>query len=83
MDRVYHSWQVYRPDEAVSDRGSRASWLAGLSPREGGIGSRIECPIAGRFITPRRRSRIVDRVYHGWQVYRPEEAVSDRAVTFP
>ena len=33
--------------------------------------------IAGRVVAPRRRFRIVDGVYHGWQVYHPEEAVSD------
>ena len=33
--------------------------------------------IAGRVIAPRRRFRIVDRVFHGWQVHHPEEAVSD------
>ena len=35
--------------------------------------------IAGRVIAPRRRFRIVDRVYHGWQGYRPEEALSDHS----
>ena len=39
--------------------------------------------IAGRVIAPRRRVRFVDRVYHGWQVYRPEEAVSDHRSRAP
>ena len=40
------------------DRSLRVSFLAGLSPRKGGFGSRL--------------ARIITRVYRSWQVYHPE-----------
>ena len=63
IDRMYHSWQVYRPDEAVADRRSRVLFLAGLSLRFGGFGAYFP--------------QFLGRVYRGRQVYNPEEPASD------
>ena len=90
---MFRSWRVCRPEEAVSDHIPRGLELACfvdggfIMPRgRFRFGGRVDRSppvpqLAGS--SPRRRGFasyllwVVARVFHSWQVYRPEEAVSD------